>query len=145
MLGSGGRGRAPAGRIHEPWERDVTASPDSSIDKVPSESLPDEALGGRGLAGPPGNDAVLHRTGFQLWLHRVLVLLFVFFCASVGVLLVILPWRPEWTDNYFLLASPGLRAFVSNGFVRGLCSGLGLLDIWIGFWEAVHFHDGTRP
>ena len=145
MLGSGGRGRAPAGRIHEPWERDVTASPDSSIDKVPSESLPDEALGGRGLAGPPGNGAVLHRTGSQLWLHRVLVLLFVFFCASVGVLLVILPWRPEWTDNYFLLASPGLRAFVSNGFVRGLCSGLGLLDIWIGFWEAVHFHDETRP
>jgi len=145
MLGSGGRGRAPAGRIHEPWERDVTASPDSSIDKVPSESLPDEALGGRGLAGPPGNGAVLHRTGFQLWLHRVLVLLFVFFCASVGVLLVILPWRPEWTDNYFLLASPGLRTFVSNGFVRGLCSGLGLLDIWIGFWEAVHFHDETRP
>ncbi len=123
----------------------MTASPDSSIDKVPSESLPDEALGGRGLAGPSGNGAVLHRTGFQLWLHRVLVLLFVFFCASVGVLLVILPWRPEWTDNYFLLASPGLRAFVSNGFVRGLCSGLGLLDIWIGFWEAVHFHDGTRP
>jgi len=70
-----------------------------------------------------------------------LILLFVFFCATVGVLLVILPWRPEWTDNYFLLGSPRLRAFVSNGFVRGLCSGLGLLDIWIGFWEAVHFHD----
>src|SRR6478672_5234051 len=109
MLGSRGRGRAPAGRIHgrihEPWERDVTASPDSSINKVPSESLPDEALGP--LEGPLRNGAVL---------HRVLVLLFVFFCASVGVLLVILPWRPEWTDNYFLLASPGLRAFVSNGF-----------------------------
>ncbi len=123
----------------------MTASPDSSINKVPSESLPDEALGGRDLEGPPGNGAELHRTGFQLWLHRVLVLLFVFFCATVGVLLVILPWRPEWTDNYFLLASPGLRTFVSNGFVRGLCSGLGLLDIWIGFWEAVHFHDETRP
>ena len=89
----------------------MTASPDSSIDKVPSESLPDEALGGRGLEGPPRNDAELHRTGFQLWLHRVLVLLFVFFCATVGVLLVILPWRPEWTDNYFLLASPGLAGF----------------------------------
>src|SRR6476661_4254068 len=133
MLGSGGRGKAPAGRIHEPWERDVTASPESSINKVPSEALPDEALGGRGLEGPSGPGAELHRTGFQLWLHRILVLLFVFFCASVGVLLVILPWRPEWTDNYFLLASRGLR------------SGLGLLDIWIGFWEAVHFHDGTRP
>ena len=109
--------------MHDPWERDVTASPDSSIDKMP-ESLP--------------------QTAFQLWLHRALILLFVFFCATVGVLLVILPWRPEWTDNYFLLGSPGLRAFVSNGFVRGLCSGLGLLDIWIGFWEAVHFHDDKR-
>ena len=123
MLGSRGRGRAPAGRIHEPWERDVTASPDSSVDKM-SESLP--------------------QTAFRMWLHRALILLFVFFCATVGVLLVILPWRPEWTDNYFLLGSPGLRAFVSNGFVRGLCSGLGLLDIWIGFWEAVHFHDEKR-
>lgn len=122
MLGSSLRG-APTGRVHGPWERDVTASPDSSVDKM-SDPLP--------------------QTAFQLWLHRVLILLFVFFCATVGVLLVILPWRPEWTDNYFLLGSPGLRAFVSNGFVRGLCSGLGLLDIWIGFWEAVHFHDEKR-
>jgi hypothetical protein len=122
--------------MHDPWERDVTASPDSSIDKIPSESLPAKlpAEGQR-------HDGGLPQTGFQLWLHRVLILLFVFFCAAVGVLLLILPWRPEWTDNYFLLGSPGLRAFVSNGFVRGLCSGLGLLDLWIGFWEAVHFHD----
>jgi hypothetical protein len=25
-----------------------------------------------------------------------------------------------------------------------LCSGLGLLDIWIGFWEAVHYQE-ERP
>jgi hypothetical protein len=130
--------------MHDPWERDVTATPDSSIDKIQSESftakLRHDAPEGTGL-NDPGN---LPRSGFQLWLHRVLILLFVFFCATVGVLLVILPWRPEWTDNHFLLASPGLRAFVSNGFVRGLCSGLGVLDIWIGFWEAVHFHDEKR-
>jgi hypothetical protein len=36
---------------------------------------------------------------------------------------------------------PGLREFVANGFVRGMCSGLGVLDIWIGFWEAVHYHE----
>jgi hypothetical protein len=122
MLGSW-RERVSTGRVH-PWERTVTVSPDSSVDKMPPESLP--------------------QTSFRLWLHRALVLLFVFFCATVGVLLLILPWRPEWTDNYFLLGSPGLRAFVSNGCVRGLCSGLGLLDIWIGFWEAVHFHDDKR-
>jgi hypothetical protein len=80
-------------------------------------------------------------SGFDLWLHRITMLLFVFVCAVVGVLLVILPWRPEWTDNHLLLSSPGLRAFVASGFVRGLCSGLGVLDIWIGFWEAIHYHE----
>lgn len=80
----------------------------------------------------------------ELWMHRVLVLLFVFLCAVVGVLLVILPWHPEWTDNRLLLAYPSLRSVVSNNFFRGLCSGLGVLDIWIGFWEAVHYHEGPR-
>ncbi len=58
-----------------------------------------------------------------------------------GVLLVILPWTPEWTDNYLLLSFPWLRTVVTTGFFRGLCSGLGLLDIWIGFWEALHYHE----
>ena len=39
------------------------------------------------------------------------------------------------------LIVPDLRTFVSSGFFRGLCSGLGLLDIWIGFWEALHYHE----
>jgi Flp pilus assembly protein protease CpaA len=83
--------------------------------------------------------------GVELWLHRATVLTFGLVCAVVGVLLVILPWRPEWTDNHLLLASPGLRAFVANGFVRGICSGLGILDIWIGFSEAIHYHEQKRP
>ena len=81
------------------------------------------------------------QTGVQLWLHRTSVFLFVLISAVAGVLLVILPWTPEWTDNYLLLSYPALRALVSTGFFRGLCSGLGLLDIWIGFWEALHYHD----
>lgn len=69
--------------------------------------------------------------------------MFVFVCAGIGVLLVIVPWGPQWTDNRLLLLFPGLRTFISNGFVRGLCSGLGILDIWLGFWEALHYHEGT--
>lgn len=81
---------------------------------------------------------------FELWLHRITVLMFVFVCAAVGVLLVILPWRPEWTDNYLLQGSPWLQAFMGSGFVRGVCSGLGILDIWIGFWKALHYHEIQR-
>ena len=79
--------------------------------------------------------------GLQLWMHRTSVFLFVLISAVAGVLLIILPWTPEWTDNYLLLSFPSLRSIVSNGFFRGLCSGLGLLDIWIGFWEALHYHE----
>jgi hypothetical protein len=79
--------------------------------------------------------------GLDLWLHRITVLMFVFLCAVVGVLLVILPWRPEWTDNGLFLVYPRLRAIMANGFVRGVCSGFGLLDIWVGFSEAVHYHE----
>ena len=77
----------------------------------------------------------------QVWMHRISVFLFVLISAVAGVLLIILPWTPEWTDNYLLLSFPALRDVVSNGFFRGLCSGLGLLDIWIGFWEALHYHE----
>ena len=77
----------------------------------------------------------------QVWMHRISVFLFVLISAVAGVLLIILPWTPEWTDNYLLLSFPSLRDIVSNGFFRGICSGLGLLDIWIGFWEALHYHE----
>jgi len=79
--------------------------------------------------------------GLQLWLHRASVFLFVLISAVAGVLLIILPWTPEWTDNYLLLSYPSLRTLVSSGFFRGICTGLGLLDIWIGFWEALHYHE----
>jgi hypothetical protein len=77
----------------------------------------------------------------QLWMHRISVFLFVLISAVAGVLLIILPWTPEWTDNYLLLTFPSLRAIVAAGFFKGVCSGLGLLDIWIGFWEALHYHE----
>jgi len=77
----------------------------------------------------------------HLWLRRLGVLLFVFLCATIGVMLMILPWRPEWTENHLLALSPTLRDIFANGFVRGLCSGLGVLNVWIGFWEAIQYRE----
>ncbi len=80
----------------------------------------------------------------RIWLLRLRALLFVTLCATFGVLLLILPWTPKWTDNPLLLASPGLRDFVSSGFVRGFASGLGLLDLWLGFREAILYHENPK-
>lgn len=89
----------------------------------------------------PAVPAAIARSGLELWMRRIAVLLFVFLCAVMGMLLIILPWWPQWTDNHFLLAWPGLRTVFASGFARGVCSGLGVLDVWIGFWEAVHYHE----
>jgi hypothetical protein len=77
----------------------------------------------------------------RLWLRRIGVLLFVFLCATLGVMLMILPWRPEWSDNPLLLPYPTLRAVVASGFARGLSTGLGVLNVWIGFWEAIQYRE----
>ena len=77
----------------------------------------------------------------RLWLRRIGVLIFVFFCATLGVMLMILPWRPEWSNNRLLFPYPALHALVASGFVRGLATGLGVLNVWIGFWEAMQYQE----
>jgi hypothetical protein len=77
----------------------------------------------------------------RVWLRRIGVLSFVFLCATLGVMLMILPWRPEWSDNPLLLSYPTLRAAVASGFARGLSTGLGVLNVWIGFWEAIQYRE----
>ena len=88
---------------------------------------------------PPTSRSFAPRT--RLWARRVGVLLFVFLCATVGVMLIMLPWRPEWTDNHLLLPYPMLRSIVGSGFVRGVCTGLGVLNVWIGFQEAIQYRE----
>jgi|SRR5215467_9966631 len=77
----------------------------------------------------------------HIWLRRVAVLVFVFLCATIGVMLMILPWRQEWSENHLLVPYPALRALVTSGFARGVCTGLGVLNVWIGFWEAIQYRE----
>jgi hypothetical protein len=145
------RWQNPARNTEALREHTVTADPNTP------ETIPPGSLGaklpsperGDGSAAaveiPPQQHGGSRYVGFELWLHRITVLMFGLVCAIIGVLLVILPWRPEWTDNHLLMAYPGLRAFVANGFVRGVCSGLGILDIWIGFSEALNYHEEKHP
>ena len=77
----------------------------------------------------------------RIWLRRIGVLLFVFLCATIGVMLMILPWRPEWSDNPLLMPYPTLRTIIGSGCVRGLATGLGVINVWIGFWEAIQYQE----
>ena len=74
----------------------------------------------------------------------------------MGLLLVVMPWWPAfWEHNYFALRWPPLRAILSNNFVRGAISGLGVVNLFAGFADLAYFftprnsaevslHDDTR-
>ena len=92
-------------------------------------------------AGSCQTFAFIRLRSARLWLRRIGVLLFVFLCATLGVMLMILPWRPEWSENPLLLPYPTLHALMASGFARGVSTGLGLLNVWIGFWEAIQYRE----
>ena len=90
----------------------------------------------------PGSQSVRPTTeGLPIWMQRVFLVIFVVLCIEIGIVLVAVPWRPVWSDNALLANYPHLRAFLRLGFVRGVVTGIGLLDIWIGIWEAVHYRE----
>jgi len=93
------------------------------------------------VASVGGGSAASQPSRSRVWLRRLGVLLFVFFCATLGVMLMILPWRPEWSENPLLLAYPTVHEIISSGFVRGIVTGIGLLNVWIGFWEAIRYRE----
>ena len=62
-------------------------------------------------------------------------LLFVAFFVEVGLLLIVLPWSSFWERNYFAYALPILRPLLTNNYLRGAVSGLGVLNLLAGFAE----------
>jgi len=77
-----------------------------------------------------------------VWMQRLSLLVLVLFCIYLGAVLAALPWWPAvWDRNIYLTSHVRLWAILRLGWVRGVISGLGLLDIWIGISEAVHYRD----
>lgn len=79
-----------------------------------------------------------------VWIHRITLVVYVMVCIEIGLFLAVVPWLPIWTNNSIVLAYPGLRSFLGQNFVRGVVTGIGLLDIWLGIWEAVHYRENKR-
>ena len=76
-----------------------------------------------------------------VWLQRLSIVILVVFCFYVGLLLFLLPWTRYWQENHYLLTLPALSPLLSSGITRGIISGLGMLDIWIGISEIIHYRE----
>lgn len=86
---------------------------------------------------------------------RLTVIFFIILCLLAGFVLVIFPWISvgrvgDWGDNQLLvfvsqkLQMQSLQQFVASGWVRGAVTGLGVLNLVIGFWEIANFKQSVE-
>lgn len=80
-------------------------------------------------------------TPSPVWLQRLSVVILVVFCFYVGLLVFLLPWTRYWNNNHYLISWPWLGPVMNSGFTRGIVSGIGLLDFWIGVSEIIHYRE----
>ena len=63
--------------------------------------------------------------------------MFAAFFLEVGFALIVVPWSGFWDRNYFAQALPLVETFITNNFVRGAVSGLGVVNMAVGVWELI--------
>jgi hypothetical protein len=86
-------------------------------------------------AGPPEQHPTAH------WLSRADLFLRVIVRLYIGLILVFLPWTHVWIYNRFFLYYAPVSRLMESGALRGLVSGLGLLNLWIAISEAIHYKE----
>ena len=77
-------------------------------------------------------------------MNRLLAIALILFCFEIGLFLVFVPWSRLWENNVLLAHSFHLRGFLLNNFFRGAVSGLGVVDLALGFVELGRFWKSFR-
>jgi len=65
------------------------------------------------------------------WYNRLFAVLLATLCLLVGIFLLLVPWTPQWNDNYILHVVPALRRWWGNWYLRGAISGIGVVNLYI--------------
>jgi hypothetical protein len=77
------------------------------------------------------------------WLVRTELYLRVLLRMYIGLAICYAPWSQLfWDQNPIFVQFPTLAIYAANGGVRGVISGLGLLNIWIAVQDAVRHRNG---
>lgn len=121
-------GAEPAASIHLPAKAAATPPPPAAH-ASPADSPP---APGPSLVPP----APKPRMG---WGRRIEKIVLALFCLEVGGFLLIFPWVPQWSDNYFFSAAEQLRPLFLSPYFRGAISGLGALNLYLAIVESIDF------
>ena len=111
-----------------------------------SSSMPANPAPGPGATISPDSNApsVDERPGghpqqrIPHWLMRTELYLRVLLRMYIGLAICYAPWSQLfWDQNPLFVRFPTLAIYAANGAVRGIISGLGLLNIWIALQDAI--------
>jgi len=62
----------------------------------------------------------------------------------VGLMLMALPWLPDWNQNFFSGSSRQWYSIWINPYFRGAVSGVGVVNLCVSFLEVYHLLRGGR-
>lgn len=76
------------------------------------------------------------------WLERSELFIRVMLRMYIGLAICYAPWWPMvWDRNPLFALFPTLGIYAANGAVRGMVSGLGLLNLWIALRDVIRRRD----
>jgi hypothetical protein len=123
----------PANPAEQPGTRLVSA--DAAISASGSAPATPAARPGA-ASGALADEHGPHR--IPRWLERAELFFRVLLRMYIGLAVCYAPWsRMFWDQNPLFLEFPTLSIYAAHGAVRGLISGLGLLNLWIAFHDAI--------
>jgi len=83
----------------------------------------------------PERNADYRPQGLPRWLHVARKLVGVLFCAEIGLFLLVYPWLTHWDQNFLSGFGERWYGVWTNEFFRGAVSGVGMLNLYISFWD----------
>jgi hypothetical protein len=78
-------------------------------------------------------------------MRTVVRLVYVAYFLEVGLALLVVPWSDLWMRNYFVNRWPSFGAVAGDPFVKGAVSGLGLVNLALGFADLSRLFKGRNP
>jgi hypothetical protein len=125
----------------------MSQQPELTSPSIPASPAP--APRAANSAPDPGPDATPPTTPkhapqrIPRWLERAELFLRVLLRMYIGLAVCYVPWsRMFWDQNPLFGYFPALSGYFASGAVRGIISGLGLLNLWIAFQDAIRHRDG---
>src|SRR6516165_6602413 len=116
----------------------MSHQPELTSPTIPASPAPAPGAGSGSDANAGKAAATAHTQRIPRWLVRTELYLRVLLRMYIGLAVCYAPWSHLfWDQNPIFVQFPTLAIYAANGAVRGIISGLGLLNIWIAVQDAI--------